>query len=66
MFLDDYDAFHLSRAPHLRLPGGRPVFPGVPAHSPEDIMAEHGLKPGAPQTLDPDKGVTMQTWRRKG
>ncbi len=65
MFLDDYDAFHLSRAPHVRLPGGRPVFPGVPARSPEDIMAEHGLKPGARQTLDPDKGVTMQTWQRK-
>src|SRR4051794_32824359 len=26
-----YDAFHLSRAPHVRVPGGRPVFPEVAA-----------------------------------
>ena len=34
MFLDRYDVFHLSRAPNVRLPGGRPVFPGVPARGP--------------------------------
>ena len=30
LFLDRYDVFHLSRAPGVRLPGGRPVFPEVP------------------------------------
>jgi dihydrofolate reductase len=27
MFLDRYDVFYLTRAPGVRLPGGRPVFP---------------------------------------
>src|SRR5665811_1520482 len=30
LFLDRYDVFHLSRAPDVQLPGGRPVFPEVP------------------------------------
>src|ERR1700742_2654673 len=31
LFLDiAYDAFHLSHASHATLPGGRPVFPGIP------------------------------------
>src|SRR4029077_2293446 len=30
MFLDRYDVFFLSRAPGVRLPGGRPVFPRGP------------------------------------
>src|SRR5215218_367066 len=33
-----YDAFHLSRAAHVSLPGGRPVFPQVPFQSPEDVL----------------------------
>jgi dihydrofolate reductase len=39
MFLDRYDFFHLSRAPDVRLPGGRPVFPEVPARTPEELLA---------------------------
>ena len=31
LFLPRYDAFHLSRVAGVRLPGGRPVFPQVPA-----------------------------------
>ena len=53
MFLDQYDVFHLSRAPDLRLPGGRPVFPEVPARTPEEVLANHGLAGGQPQVLDP-------------
>src|SRR6516162_8762756 len=34
LFLDRYDAFHLSRAQNAGLPGGRPVFLKVPALSP--------------------------------
>src|SRR5262249_35915628 len=46
LFLDSYDAFHLSRANKVRLPGGRPVFPQVPDQTPEDVLASHGLQPG--------------------
>jgi dihydrofolate reductase len=64
MFLDRYDVFHLSRAPNVRLPGGRPVFPGVPPATPEAVMAAHGLKPGEREVLDAAKGVTLVSWRR--
>ena len=43
MFMDRYDAFWLSLAPHVRLPGGEPCFPGVPARTPQQILAAHGL-----------------------
>lgn len=65
MFLDLYDLFHLSRAPDLRLPGGRPVFAGVPALAPEQVMARHGLIAGEKQTLDASEGVTLVSWRRR-
>ena len=66
MFLGiGYDRFHLSRAPHVRLPGGRPVFPEVgPDRSPEDVLASRGLKPSAPRMLDESTGVTLVTWSR--
>ncbi|MGI8524639.1 MAG: dihydrofolate reductase [Pseudolabrys sp.] len=64
LFLDRYDAFYLSRAQGVRLPGGRPVFPGVPAQTPEQIMTRHGLNPGPVQTLDAAKNLTMTTWSR--
>ena len=64
MFLDRYDVFHLSRAPHVRLPGGRPVFPDVPARTPEQVLAAHGLAPGEPQVIDQAGGVTLVSWRR--
>jgi dihydrofolate reductase len=64
LFLDDYDEFHLSRAAGVRLPGGRPVFPGVSRLTPEQILQRHGLAAGAPQTLDAANGVTATVWRR--
>ena len=64
LFLDwGYDLFHLSRASQARLPGGRPVFPGVPDRSPEDLLASRGLKPDATCVLDPSAGLTLTTWR---
>src|SRR4051812_35880435 len=46
LFLEiGYEAFHLSRASRARLPGGRPVFPGVPSRTPEALLEQHGLKP---------------------
>jgi hypothetical protein len=64
LFLDRYDSFHLSRAPNVRLPGGRPVFPQVPTRTPEEVLTAHGLVPGPRQVLDPAEGLTLVTWRR--
>jgi dihydrofolate reductase len=64
LFLESgYDVFHLSRAAEVRLPGGRPVFPGVPERSPEDLLASHGLKPDPARVLDPSAGLTLTSWR---
>lgn len=65
LFLEiGYDAFHLSRTSHAELPGGRPVFPGIPPSSPEDLLAQHGLKPDPARILDPQAGLTLVRWRR--
>ena len=65
LFLDiGYDAFHLSRASDAKLPGGRPLFPGIPPHSPEELLARRGMKPGPAQVLDRAAGLTLMTWRR--
>jgi hypothetical protein len=63
-FLGRYDVFNLSRAPGVQLPGGRPVFPEVPAQTPEQVLSFHGLSPDAPVVLDPDRGLTVVSWRR--
>lgn len=65
MFLPDYDVFYLSHAPHVRLPGGRPVFPGVPAQTPEEVLASHGFAPDAPRLIDAAHDATVVAWRRK-
>jgi dihydrofolate reductase len=60
-----YDAFHLSHAPGVRLPGGAPVFLEQKAGgSPEDVLAAAGLEPGLAEHF-PD-GVTRVVWRRHG
>jgi dihydrofolate reductase len=64
MFMDRYDTFWLSQAPHVRLPDGEPCFPGVPARSPQQILAAHGLKAGAPKILDSRFDVSVTPWRR--
>ena len=63
LFLDLYDVFYLSRAPGAFLPGGRPVFPGVPACTPEEVLASHGLACGARHALGQAKGLTIGSWR---
>jgi len=65
MFLPRYDVFHLPRATNVRLPGGRPVFPGVPERTPEDILRAHGLTPEPTQMLDATNGLTLTTWVRR-
>jgi len=64
MFLDRYDFFHLSRAPNVRLPGGRPVFPGVPVRTPEEVLLSNGLDRGQRRVLDPATGLVMVSWQR--
>jgi hypothetical protein len=64
MFLPLYDVFHLSRAPGVRLPGGRAVFPGVPAQTPEQVMAQAGLHEAERRVLDPVHDLTVTQWRR--
>ena len=64
MFLDRYDVFYLSRAPGVRVHDGRPVFPDVPARTPEEVLASYGLDPGKRQVIDPAKGVAVVSWHR--
>jgi dihydrofolate reductase len=59
-----FDTFHLSRAGKLLLPGGRPVFPDVPAKTPEQVLTEHGLKPDPVQVFDAAEDVTLVNWGR--
>ena len=63
MFLPRFDVFHLTRAPGVRLPGGRPVFPQVPAQTPEQVLANQGLEPDPPQVLDAKSGLAVVSWR---
>jgi hypothetical protein len=65
MFMDRYDTFWLSQAANVRLPGGEPVFSGVPRQAPQEILAHHGLAPGTRQVLDEANSVTVTPWRRK-
>ena len=66
MFLPLYNRFYLSHAAKAKIPGGRPVFSAVgPNASPEDVLMQHGLKPGARQELDPAAGVSVVTWTRQ-
>ena len=64
MFMDRYDTFWLSLAPQVRLPGGEPCFPGVPAQSPQQVLASHGLKAGNARILDAPNDVSVTPWQR--
>lgn len=59
-----FDAFHLARATRVSIPGGVPVFSAIAeGQRAEDILAAHGLFPGALETIDP-AGITLTVWRR--
>jgi dihydrofolate reductase len=64
MFMDRYDTFWLSQALRVRLPGGEPCFPGVPGHTPQQLLAAHGLKAGEARILDTAGDVSVTPWRR--
>ena len=61
-----YDAFHLCRAPSVKLPGGVPVFLEVKlGRSPEEVLTQFGYAPGPTTFLDEENGVTLVSWRLK-
>ena len=62
LFLDRYDAFHLSRVAGLRLLQGRPVFPQVPQMTPEDILQTSGLSQASQMILDSSRSTTLSNW----
>jgi hypothetical protein len=65
VFLDiGFDAFHLSCAAKVWFSGGRPVFPQVPACTPEEVLRTHGLKAGPARILDAAAEATVVTWER--
>lgn len=64
LFLDRFDAFHLTHAPNVWLPGGRPVFPDVPHRRPEDILANHNMRADPSRMLDATHNLSVVTWRR--
>lgn len=64
LFLPLYEVFYLSRAPDVALPEGRPVFPGVPRATPEEMLQAHGLHAAERTMLDSARNVDLVTWRR--
>jgi len=64
LFLDRFDTFWLSFAPHVRIPDGEPGLPGVPARTPQAVLAAHGLHAAETQILDAAHDVSVTAWRR--
>ena len=66
LFLPLYDAFHLSRAANVAIPGGLGVFTEVgPNATPEDVLERRGFRPGVRCILDAAVGVSVVTWERQ-
>lgn len=65
LFLDRYDTFWLTLARRVRLPGGVPVFRGVPQTSVDDILRRHGLDAAESRTLDTEQDVVLVKWVRR-
>jgi dihydrofolate reductase len=60
-----YDAFHLTRAAGIYMPGGRTVFPGLGRNrTPEDVLRDAGLVPAKARILDRTAGITLVSWYR--
>jgi hypothetical protein len=66
MFLSRFESFYLTRGPDIVLPGGRPVFPGVPGETPEQVLGAAGLVPRGEVALDPDSKLVVAHWCRPG
>jgi len=62
-----YDAFTLTVAPEVRLPGGRPVFAGAEdLHGLAARLARLGLARREVRPLDGAPGLRVEEWRREG
>jgi len=63
-----YDAFHLTRIPGVRVPGGRKVFAACAAEgvSAESVLAGSGLVNDPVRPLDDAGRVLLGLWRRTG
>ena len=44
-------------------PAAKAAFVGVPERTPHEVLASHGMKPGAPYLLDAAHDVTVTPWR---
>ncbi len=64
LFLPRYDVFWLTLAARIRLPGGVPVFSGIPPKTADDILRSHGLAPAETRTLDAARDVGLIKWVR--
>jgi hypothetical protein len=64
LFLGGFDSFFLTRGPDVVLQGGRPVFPGVPEETPEQVLAGAGLISGDEVELDQDRQLVVAHWCR--
>ena len=62
-----YDAFHLSRAEGVEVPGGVPLFSecGV-GRSAEDVLQGRGMVPLKTRLIDPKAPVSLTVWARAG
>ena len=61
-----YDEFHLTRAAHVLIPDGTPVFSAVrDGASADALLAASGLRPDTPEMLDPAAHLTLTVWRRE-
>jgi hypothetical protein len=59
-----FDAFHLTRAHGVRLPGGRALFSGCDTGLPaEAVLASAGLRPSETIALDAEHDVDVSLWR---
>jgi dihydrofolate reductase len=67
LFLPLYDVFHLTRATGAKIPGGRPLFSTVgPTMTVDDVLRQHGLRPGTPRDIDAAAGITLTDFDRMG
>ncbi len=64
LFLPRYDAFWLTIAARVKLPGGVPVFIDVPQSPPADVLHRHGLAPAETRMLDATRNVALVKWMR--
>ncbi|WP_134495786.1 hypothetical protein [Microvirga pakistanensis] len=66
LFLDiGYDAFHLTRAEGILVPGGIALFSACEAgRSAEAVLSEAGLAPDPRQVIDPAGPVSLVVWRK--